>query len=38
LPGMSDRAATLGGNIEITSKLSKGTEIRLHLPISEEQE
>ncbi|MDO7625145.1 MAG: sensor histidine kinase [Yoonia sp.] len=38
LLGLSDRAATLGGKIGITSQSGKGTEIRLHLPLSEEQE
>ncbi len=38
LLGLSDRAATLSGKIEITSKPGKGTKIRLRLPISENQE
>ena len=35
LLGLADRAATLGGEIEITSELGKGTKIGLRLPISE---
>ena len=38
LPGLSDRAATLGGKMTIMSKPAIGTEIRLQLPFSEEQE
>lgn len=33
LIGLSDRAATLGGQIEIQSESGKGTVLRLHLPI-----
>jgi signal transduction histidine kinase len=38
LMGLSDRAATLGGHIEVTSQPDLGTEIRLFLPIVEDQE
>lgn len=38
LLGLSDRAATLGGKILMTSQPAIGTEIRLRLPLSEEQE
>ena len=37
LLGLRDRAATLSGEISITSNLDCGTNIRLHLPILEEQ-
>lgn len=36
LVGLSDRAATLGGKVEITSQPGKGTTVRLLLPISED--
>lgn len=38
LIGLSDRAATLGGRIEIRSGSGKGTVIQLHLPILEDLE
>ncbi|MGX9857296.1 sensor histidine kinase (plasmid) [Limimaricola variabilis] len=37
LPGLSDRAATLGGEVAIKSELGKGSELRLRLPMSEDQ-
>lgn len=37
LLGLSDRAATLGGEIDITSNPGNGTQIQLHLPILEDQ-
>lgn len=37
LLGLSDRAATLGGEVAVRSELGKGTELRLRLPVSEDQ-
>lgn len=38
LIGLSDRAATLGGHVDIRSDYGKGTTLHLHLPIREDLE